>query len=157
MKIKWLQFLQYSFVLTFTFLLSACEFGETINVFSDPRGLRGSYQGVVKDYPTPGEITQLRLELTPTVVLDNSYQLEGTFTLGNAPPLAIKGSVSGGTIYRFSPQAMIATSQFEVYETDKVIWTMHISNPLAADSHLGYIIKRTGLRETFSLEVTRVF
>lgn len=71
--------------------------------FDHPMILRGTWVGEVRDYPSMGQKTPLRLELTATYVDEKKYQIRGNFILGLGTPQALSGEGSGAGVYFVRP------------------------------------------------------
>lgn len=80
---------------------------EAVNFSTDPRILRGVWEGVVTDISKrPPQVTPVKLELTATYVSETQYTVSGSLKLGDGPAEPLTGTAFGATRLKFSQPQM---------------------------------------------------
>lgn len=72
---------------------------------SSERIFRGTWTGVLVDWPNEGDSQDVTMEVQATYVDDSGYTVEGTFQLGTDPALDLTGEVTGGCFQQYDPAA----------------------------------------------------
>jgi hypothetical protein len=91
-----------------------CEvYTEVLDFDTSDLILRGTWTGVVPDFPTNGSQRELTLHLTASYVDRQEYAVAGTFELEGETPAAIIGSVSGGCRERYDSSGTGPQEQIE--------------------------------------------